>query len=114
MVARHLGTIVVVVAAGIVPNYPGWGSAEGGPVALSSRKATLALPSPPVASRSKAGVGHRGATGEVDEETVSGTKGVWTERDAAGSAADCGTREGFGGSSLRTGIGKAGVSGGTE
>jgi len=94
------------------------GSAEGRPVALSLRKATFALSSPSVvAPRFKAEIGHGGATGEVvtgAEESVSGLKGAWSERDAAGSAADCGTREGFRALS-RTGIGKAGgVSGVTE
>src|SRR6266702_4709816 len=93
------------------------GSAEGGPVTLSLRKATFALSSPSVvaAPRSKAEIGG-GATGEVvtgAEGSVSGPKGAWSERDAAGSAADCGTREGFTVLS-RTGIGKAGMSGMTE
>ncbi len=94
------------------------GSAEGGPVALSLRKATFALSSPSVvAPRSKAEIGGGGATGEGvagAEGSVSGPKGAWSERDATGSAADCGTREGFTVLS-RTGIGKVGgVSGMTE
>jgi len=82
-------------------------------VALSLRKATLALPSPTVAPRFNTGFGHGGATEEVVEESVSGTKSAWSGGDAVGYAADCGTREGFTLLS-RTGIGKVGVYGGTE